>query len=74
MGLPKLTIAGLRKEAAAFAAVESKCPEPSLYGVTDGKAVGTYVEHKFRAYLEARYAFTPAAQHPALISRTSEAT
>ena len=25
--------------------------EPSLYGVSDGKAIGTYLEHKFRAYL-----------------------
>ena len=25
--------------------------EPSLFGVTDGKAVGTYLEHKFRAHL-----------------------
>lgn len=29
-------------------------PEPSLFGVTDGKAVGTYLEHKFRAYLQGR--------------------
>lgn len=47
----------LREEAAAFAAVESKYDEPSLYGVTDGKRVGTYLEHKFRSYLEANYIF-----------------
>jgi len=47
----------LREEAAAFAHVESKYDEPSLYGVTDGKRVGTYLEHKFRSYLEANYSF-----------------
>jgi len=38
-----LTLEILRSEAIAFAKVESKFPEPSLYGVTDGKAVGTYL-------------------------------
>lgn len=28
---------------------------PELYGVTDGKAVGTFIEHKFRDWLEASY-------------------
>jgi hypothetical protein len=55
---PKLTIPLLCEEAAAFAEVESTYPEPTLYGVTDGKAVGTYLEQKFRAHLEAKYAFT----------------
>jgi hypothetical protein len=27
------------------------------YGVTDGKAVGTYLEHKFKLYLKERYEF-----------------
>lgn len=31
--------------------------EPSLYGITDGKAVGTYFEHEFRSYLRGRYDF-----------------
>ena len=26
-----------------------------LFGVTDGKAVGTFLEHKFQSHLEARY-------------------
>lgn len=54
-----LTVPLLCKEARRFAAAESTFPEPSLYGVTDGKAVGTYLEHKFRAYLDARYSFAP---------------
>ena len=28
-----------------------------MFGVTDGKAVGTYLEHKFKSYLGDRYTF-----------------
>lgn len=49
--LTVLTIARLCREARIFSAAESIHPEPSLFGVTDGKAVGTYLEAKFRAYL-----------------------
>ena len=53
-----LTVARLCREARSFPAAESAHPEPSLFGVTDGKAVGTYLEAKFRAYLVARnYSF-----------------
>lgn len=54
---PKLTLDVLKAEAATFAAVESAHAEPTLYGVTDGKAVGTYFEHKFRAHLLDRFEF-----------------
>jgi len=54
---PKLTVENLKAEAARFAEIESAHREPSLYGVTDGKAVGTYFEHKFRSYLRERYDF-----------------
>jgi hypothetical protein len=49
---PKLNVNRPLKEAAKFAEVESTHTEPSLYGVTDGKVVGTYLEHKFIAYKE----------------------
>jgi hypothetical protein len=52
-----LTIESLCREARRFAEIESQHPEPSLYGVTDGKAVGTYLEHKFRGFLTAGYTF-----------------
>lgn len=52
-----LTLEGLVQEAAAFAAVESAHDEPALFGVTDGKAVGTYLEHKFVAHLMEKYSF-----------------
>ena len=50
-----LTAQLLSHEAGLFAAVESSRPEPSLFGITDGKAIGTYFEHKFRDYLDNRY-------------------
>jgi hypothetical protein len=56
--MPKsLTLESLQSEAAAFAKRESAHFEPSLFGVTDGKAVGTYLEHKFQTWLGARYTY-----------------
>ncbi len=57
MSVPSLTTNILCEQAAIFADIESTHTEPTLYGVTDGKAVGTYLEHKFRAYLETKYTF-----------------
>src|SRR5262249_31392626 len=59
MPKPTLTTETLREEASKFAAAESKHPEPTIYAVTDGKAIGTYLEHKFQQYLEARYVHAP---------------
>lgn len=53
----RLSISKLRLEAASFAEVESTYPEPSLFGVTDGKAIGTYLEHKFKAFLSQKYLY-----------------
>ncbi|MCE2449994.1 MAG: restriction endonuclease [Candidatus Latescibacteria bacterium] len=53
--LKKLTIPHLKTEATAFAVQESTHAEPSLFGVTDGKAVGTYLEQKFQANLHKKY-------------------
>ena len=52
-----LTVEILCSEAAIFSAAESQHPEPLLYGITDGKAVGTYLEQKFRLYLKQQYEF-----------------
>ena len=54
---PFLTVDALQREAAEFAEAESRHDEPSLYGVTDGKAVGTYFEHKFQSMLCGDYAY-----------------
>lgn len=56
---PTLSIEQLCVEAAQFAEIESIYDEPALYGVTDGKAVGTYLEHKFTAYLAENYNYQP---------------
>jgi hypothetical protein len=53
----KLTMALLCTEASDFARKESNHDDRQLFGVTDGKAVGTYFEHKFRAWLGEKYAF-----------------
>lgn len=53
---PKLTIDDLIREAKFFCETASKENHASLIGVTDGKAVGTYVEHKFKDYLSEKYA------------------
>ncbi len=54
---PPLTLEVLITEARASSLKESTHNEPSLYGVTDGKAVGTYLEHKFVAHLMDIYDF-----------------
>lgn len=53
----KLSIQDLQKEAASFSKLESKNDEASIFGSTDGKAVGTYLEHKFKAFLKEKYIF-----------------
>lgn len=56
--MQKLTVNLLKAEAKAFAKKESRHKEESLYGVTDGKAVGTYLEHKFQEVLQRKYEYT----------------
>ena len=52
-----LTLENLKKEASLFAREETNHDEPALFGVTDGKAVGTYIEHKFQQYLIQKYTY-----------------
>lgn len=56
--MQKLTVHLLKTEAKAFAEKESGHKEKSLFGVTDGKAVGTYLEHKFQEALQKKYKYT----------------
>ncbi len=67
-----LTVELLCREAVRFADVESSHREPALYGVTDGKAVGTYFEAKFRMYLSQRYDFTQGSAARVSIFLTSK--
>jgi hypothetical protein len=52
-----LTVEKLVYEAKDFARYESQHRERCLFGVTDGKAVGTYLEHKFQDLLLEKYAY-----------------
>lgn len=54
---PELTIEALKKAAKEFCEIESSFLNADLYGVTDGKAVGTYIEHKFKVYLRDHYMY-----------------
>ena len=50
-----LTIESVIIEAKTFCIAQSKTPNKELYGVTDGKAIGTYIEHKFQQHLTNKY-------------------
>jgi hypothetical protein len=52
---PQLTVNTLCQEAGTFAQAESLHSEPTIYGITDGKAIGTYLEHKFQDHLATKY-------------------
>lgn len=51
----KLSKEILCHEAELFTKLESIVNHPSLFGVTDGKRVGTYLEHKFNEFLLEKY-------------------
>jgi len=51
----KLSIKGLITCAKQFCEQESKTPNKELFSVTDGKAVGTHIEHKFKDFLLSKY-------------------
>ncbi|UTC45323.1 restriction endonuclease [Treponema vincentii] len=53
----KLTLEKLQEEVKIFSELESEYDETSIYGSTDGKAVGTYLEHKFKNFLSQKYDF-----------------
>ena len=53
-----LTIETLIEEARVFCDLMSRKNHVNLIGVTDGKAVGTYIEHEFKNFLQSRYVFS----------------
>jgi hypothetical protein len=55
MKLAKLKIENLFSLAKQFCEQESQTPNSELFGVTDGKAVGTHIEHKFKDFLLSKY-------------------
>ena len=53
--LPQLTLDNLVHSAYDFCEQQNGLNHVELLGVTDGKAIGTYVEHRFQAYLQEHY-------------------
>ena len=53
---PQLTIEALKQEAKNFLRTFGK-EHAELFGITDGKAVGTYVEERFNLYLREGYEY-----------------
>jgi hypothetical protein len=57
VNMKELTIELLCRAAREFCSTESKFLNVDLYGVTDGKAVGTFIEHKFQNYLDGHFLY-----------------
>ena len=53
--MEQMNINELKEEAKKFCELMKKENHESLIGVTDGKAVGTYVEHRFQTYISSKY-------------------
>lgn len=56
--MKKLTIDNLTKSAQDFCNKESGIYREELFGITDGKAVGTFIEHLFSNYLSEKFDMT----------------
>ncbi len=54
---PELTVADLKRAAKTFGALLSEQAIPELYGVNDGKKVGTAVEIRLNEYLKERFSY-----------------
>ncbi|NER04948.1 MAG: restriction endonuclease [Okeania sp. SIO3C4] len=59
--MKELTLSLLKTEAAIFVRELTVTPIFDLYGITDGKAIGTYVEQAFNKYLISKYLYTPGS-------------
>lgn len=55
MAKERLTIEKLKEEAKKFCISESQKENKELFGATDGKKVGTYVEYEFQKQLSEKY-------------------
>lgn len=52
-----LDLATLKVQAFEFCKFQETIQVAHLYGSSDGKAVGTYIEHEFKKYLRQKYTF-----------------
>lgn len=53
--MKQMDISDLKAEAKIFCEFMKQENHPSLIGITDGKAVGTYIEYRFQKYLSSKY-------------------
>src|SRR4051794_20619388 len=53
--LPVLTIDDLKAAAAEYSKLLSATPIPELYGMDNGKTIGTYVEAEFNAHIAVQF-------------------
>ena len=53
-----LTLENLVDESKNFCEIMSTKNHSNLLGITDGKAIGTYLEQQFQNFLQAKYSFT----------------
>lgn len=53
--LKKLSLNDLIAEAQIFCQIQSQQDHPYLLGVSDGKAIGTYIEQRFKEFLQSKY-------------------
>ncbi|MDZ4784904.1 MAG: restriction endonuclease [bacterium] len=59
--MTQLTLSELKTSAREFVQQLSATSISNLYGITDGKAVGTYVEQVFNRYLLTKYSYIPGS-------------
>ena len=57
--MAEMTLSQLKFAARDFAREFSTTSITALYGITDGKAVGTHVEHAFHEFLKSKYDYLP---------------
>ena len=51
----QLKISDLKEQAKLFCIKETEFKNSDLFGITDGKAVGTYIEHKFQEFISSNF-------------------
>lgn len=59
--MSEMTLPQLKVAARHFVEEFSATSIAALYGITDGKAVGTHVEHAFHEFLKNRYSYAPGS-------------
>lgn len=53
----ELTLETLQIEAREFCIYQESIENSEVYGITNGKAIGTYIEHEFKRYIAQKYSF-----------------